>query len=156
MRLGALALLGAMCLAIGPGLAIGVDAPLADPALEARARAIHKTLRCLVCQNQSIEDSNADLARDLREIVRERIVAGDSDAEATQYVVDRYGDWVLLQPPFKAATYALWIGPFAVLVVAAGGAGAFILRRRAAAQLQPLSAGETERLRQLLEDGEGT
>ena len=87
-----------------PGYGIGVDPPLDDPALEARAQELFRDLRCLVCQNQSISDSNADLARDLRVIVRERITAGDTDAQARAYVVDRYGDWVLLKPPFKSTT----------------------------------------------------
>ena len=89
---------------------------LADPALEARARGISRELRCLVCQNQSIDDSNADLARDLRRVVRERLQAGDSDPAVIGYVTARYGDFVLLTPPFKAATWALWLGPPAVLI----------------------------------------
>ena len=87
--------------------AVAVDKPLDDPALEARAREIHKELRCLVCQNQSIEDSNADLARDLRQLVRERLAAGDSDEEVLSFVVARYGDWVLLTPPVQGNTMLL-------------------------------------------------
>ena len=149
----AVVVLGALSFA-PPVLALAVDQPLPDPALEARARAIHKILRCLVCQNQSIEDSNADLARDLRHIVRERLLDGDSDAEATQYIVDRYGDWVLLRPPFKTTTYALWIGPFLLLAVAAAGIVVFLRRRLLVAAPKPLDKGERERLRRLLEDGE--
>jgi cytochrome c-type biogenesis protein CcmH len=89
---------------------------LADPALEARARALSQELRCLVCQNQSIDDSNADLAHDLRVLVRERLVAGDSDANVLAYLTSRYGDYVLLRPPVKPATWALWFGPPALLL----------------------------------------
>jgi len=155
MRLALIALvvLGALSLA-PPSFALAVDEPLPDPVLEARARTIHKILRCLVCQNQSIEDSNADLARDLRHIVRERLLKGDSDAEATQYVVDRYGDWVLLRPPFKATTYALWIGPFALLAVAATGIVVFLRRRLVIAAPKPLDEKEHERLRRVLEESE--
>ncbi len=89
--------------------------------LEARARAVSASLRCVVCQNQSIDDSDAPLAHDLRVLVRERIVAGDSDAQATQYLVDRYGHYVLLKPPFEPATLFLWLGPALVLVAGASG-----------------------------------
>ncbi|CAN0374408.1 unnamed protein product, partial [Discosporangium mesarthrocarpum] len=94
-----------------PATAVEPDEILADPALEERARAISKDLRCVVCQNQSIDDSNAGIARDLRILVRERLVAGDSDEQVVDYVVARYGDYVLLDPPFKQETWALWIGP---------------------------------------------
>ena len=99
-------------------LAFQTDTPLADPAQEARAVALAKELRCLVCQNQSIMESDADLAKDLRGIVRERIAAGDSDAQVKQYVVERYGDFVLLRPPFKAKTWALWLGPALIAAAA--------------------------------------
>lgn len=91
---------------------------LDDPILEQRARAISKRLRCLVCQNQSIDESDAGLARDLRIIVRERLVAGDSDDEVIGFVVARYGDWVLLKPPFKPSTWVLWLGPLGIAGVA--------------------------------------
>lgn len=132
-------------------LAIGVDEKRLDaPALEAEARAIMKELRCLVCQNQSIEDSNADLARDLRNIVRERIAAGDSPAEVKAYLVERYGDWVLLKPPFKLSTMALWLGPFLLLVL--GGFAAWrLMRRDKATEPAPLNAEEEARLKQILE-----
>ena len=125
---------------------------LADPALEARARAISKELRCLVCQNESIDDSAADLAHDLRVLLRERILIGDTDAQAIQYLVDRYGAFVLLRPPVEPATYALWFGPLALLVV--GGIGAFFyLRRPAPPEAEaPLSADEKRRLDHLLGD----
>ena len=105
------------------------DEVLDDPALEARARALSKGLRCLVCRNQSIDDSNADLARDLRLLLRERLVAGDDDAEALQYLVDRYGIYVLLKPPFKASTALLWLGPGLLLGVALLGFSTLWWRR---------------------------
>ncbi len=98
------------------GVALGPDEVLSDPTLEARAREISSELRCLVCQNQSIDDSDADLAKDLRRIVRERLVSGDSDAEVTEFVVARYGEYVLLRPVFGLHTLVLWIaGPMLLL-----------------------------------------
>jgi cytochrome c-type biogenesis protein CcmH len=126
---------------------------LADPVLEARARALSKELRCVVCQNESIDDSGADLAHDLRVLLRERIAAGDSDAQALNFIVSRYGDFVLLKPPVEPATYVLWFGPPAVLAL--GGVGAFLYirrRRRAQTAPAPLSEAERQRLAQLLED----
>ena len=126
---------------------------LADPVLEARARAISKELRCLVCQNESIDDSAADLAHDLRVLLRERILKGDTDAQAIQYIADRYGAFVLLKPPVEPATYALWFGPPALLLI--GGVGIFYyLRRRGPAEAgdAPLSADEKQRLDHLLGD----
>ena len=133
-----------------PALAIGVDEPLADPGLEAKAREISKGLRCLVCQNQSIEDSNAPLAADLRRIVRERVTAGDDEAAVQAYLVERYGQWVLLRPPFEPATWVLWLSPFVIL---ATGTAVILLRRRRpapAAVPAPLSAEERARLEALL------
>jgi cytochrome c-type biogenesis protein CcmH len=101
-----------------PALAVMPEEILSDPILESRARLISQDLRCLVCQNQSIDDSNAPLAKDLRVIVRERLAAGDSDAEVFEYVVSRYGNFVLLKPPFQSDTIALWIAPFVLLFVA--------------------------------------
>mgnify|MGYP000973059612 CR=1 FL=1 len=113
-----------------PAMAVGPDEMLADPVLEQRARDISAGLRCLVCQNQSIDDSDADLARDLRLLVRERLVAGDSDAEVEQYVVDRYGEYVLLNPRLGLHTVLLWIA--APLLLSAGLAGlVWALKRRA-------------------------
>jgi cytochrome c-type biogenesis protein CcmH len=136
--------------------AVEPDEVLKDPVLEARAREIGKELRCLVCQNQSIDDSDADLARDLRVLVRERLTNGDSNQQVVDYVVSRYGDFVLLNPPFKAATYALWLGP-AVLVIAGVIAVVVFYRRRAAAAgaagaPPPLSEAEKSRLAGLLGD----
>ena len=113
-----------------PALAVNPDEVLDDPALEARARAISANLRCLVCQNQSIDDSDADLARDLRLIVRERLVAGDTDAEINQYVVDRYGEFVLLNPIIAPHTMLLWVAAPLVLLVGAVTIGLGTLRRR--------------------------
>lgn len=124
---------------------------LQDPALEARAREIGKELRCLVCQNQSIDDSDADLAHDLRRLVRDRLVAGDSNEQVLSYVTDRYGDFVLLKPPVKPATWLLWFGPPVVLV--AGGIlliGYFRGRGQGDGPAPELDRAESERLRRLL------
>jgi cytochrome c-type biogenesis protein CcmH len=118
-----------MLLMAAPAFAVNPDEVLADPALEARARAISATLRCLVCQNESIDDSNADLAREIRLIVRERLVAGDTDEQVVQYLVDRYGEYVLLKPVFAPHTLVLWAAAPAVLVI--GGIAIVIgVRRR--------------------------
>ena len=111
-----------------PVLAVDPDEVLDDPALEARARAISANLRCLVCQNQSIDDSDAELAKDLRVIVRERLVAGDTDAETTQYIVDRFGEFVLLNPVVAPHTVLLWLAAPAFLI--GGGIVVFIGMRR--------------------------
>ncbi|HKF71153.1 MAG TPA: cytochrome c-type biogenesis protein [Stellaceae bacterium] len=143
-------------LAATMALAVEPAERLADPALEARARAISSELRCLVCQNQSIDDSNADLAHDLRVLIRERLSAGDSDAQVLQFMVRRYGDFILLKPPVKPVTYLLWFGPFAVLALAALGAAAYLRHSRGATQSAsaPLSADERRKLDKLLaEDG---
>jgi cytochrome c-type biogenesis protein CcmH len=132
-----------------PAFAVTPDEMLADPKLEARARAIGKELRCLQCQNESIDDSNAPLAHDLRVLVRQRLVNGDSDAAVKQYVVARYGTYVLLKPPFEAETYALWFGP--LLLLAAGGAAVFLFYRRRSTPPAPLSDEERRRLASLQE-----
>ena len=100
-----------------PAGAVEPSEILADPVLEKRARSISKGIRCVVCQNQSIDDSNADLARDLRVLVRARLVDGDTDTEVVNYLVSRYGDFVLLNPPFKAATLVLWAGPGLLVLI---------------------------------------
>lgn len=142
--------------AIGTAGGVEPDEILDDPALEKRARALSAELRCLVCQNQSIDDSNADLARDLRVIVRQRLEAGDSDEQVMQYVVDRYGDYVLLDPPVKATTYLLWYGPPAILLIAVVALLAASRRRRAATPHARLSDDERERLARLMQDGADT
>jgi cytochrome c-type biogenesis protein CcmH len=109
---------------------------LPDPAQEARARALQKEFRCLVCQGESIDESGAPLAADLRRLIREHIAKGESDAEIERYLVARYGDFILMKPPFQADTYALWAAPFAVLLLA-GGLGTLVVlraRRRKAAE----------------------
>jgi cytochrome c-type biogenesis protein CcmH len=140
---------------IAPGAlaATNPDEMLADPVLEQRARELGKELRCLVCQNQSIDDSDADLARDLRRIVRERLVAGDSDAEILEFLTARYGEFVLLKPPVEPATFGLWFGPFLVLVVAGLGVLVYLRRNRPAGPAAaPLDADEQARLQALLEE----
>jgi cytochrome c-type biogenesis protein CcmH len=102
---------------------------LADPALEARAQALQKQFRCLVCQGESLDESNAPLAADLRRLIREHIARGETDAQITNYLVARYGDFILMKPPFEEGTYALWLAPFAVLLL--GGGIAFVIVRRA-------------------------
>ena len=159
--LGLLLLLG---LAAAPARAVLPGEMLADPVLESRAREIGKGLRCLVCQNQSIDDSDADLARDLRLLVRQRLVAGDSDSQVIDYVVSRYGDFVLLKPPFKGTTYALWLGPGLIAALGLLAVVAFFRRRRPASASgeaapptspPPLDEDERRRLRTLLDDESG-
>ena len=134
------------------------DEILKDPVLEQRARDLSKQLRCLVCQNQSIDDSDADLARDLRRIVREQLVAGRSDAEVIDYLTARYGDFVLLKPPVKPATWGLWFGPALVLVIAAAGIVVYVRRRSAVpdAPTASLSREERRRLDALLREESAT
>lgn len=142
---------------MSPAYAVNPDEILEDPALEARARVVGKELRCLVCQNQSIDDSDADLARDLRVLVRERITQGDSNEEVIDYVVSRYGDFVLLNPPFKLKTYALWFGPWVILIFGVGVIWVFYRRRHASvtggnAGVNVLSEKEETRLKKLMEE----
>jgi cytochrome c-type biogenesis protein CcmH len=126
---------------------------LANPVLEARAEAIGRELRCLVCQNQSIEESNADLAHDLRLLVRKLLVAGDSDQQVRDYIVARYGIFVLLDPPFEPVTWALWLGPPALLL-GAGGVLLLRARRRQPEPISPeLSGDERARAAALLSEG---
>ncbi len=140
-------------LTVTPAMAFEIDQPLEDPALEQRARELSRSFRCLVCQNQSIFDSDASLAIDLRRVVRERIVAGDSDAQVEQFLVARYGDFVLLKPPLKPKTYLLWFGPLLIGALAVVGVFAYFRGQRArAAAPAPLSADERARLDALLED----
>jgi cytochrome c-type biogenesis protein CcmH len=134
-----------------PALAVEPDEVLKDPALEHRARDISSGLRCLVCQNQSIDESEAPLARDLRLIVRDRLKAGDSDDQVREFVVDRYGEFVLLKPVFAFHTLLLWLTP--VLVLCLGGLGlAAAQRRRTAPAGRPLDEGEKAAVEALLRD----
>lgn len=135
-----------------PAFAVNPDEILADPKLEARARELGKELRCLVCQNQSIDESDAELARDLRVLVRERISAGDTDRQVMDYIVSRYGDFVLLRPPVKSTTYILWFGPALVLVLGLLAIFFFYRRRGAAAGPAPLSDAEKAKLDALMKD----
>lgn len=125
--------------------AVEPDEILDDPALEARARDISKDLRCVVCQNQDIDGSNAGVARDLRLLVRERLVAGDTDAEVMEFVRARYGDYVLLKPPFKPETYALWLAP-AFLVLFGAGAVIVVLRSSQKRQVADRLSEDDERV----------
>jgi cytochrome c-type biogenesis protein CcmH len=155
-RLAGLAI-SIVLLGVAPARAVEPDEILADPKLEGRARAISAELRCLVCQNQSIDDSNAPLARDLRLLVRERLKAGDRDDQVKRFVVDRYGKFVLLRPPFDPQTALLWLTPFLVLITA----GLVIVGRLRQGRPwvpgpgRPLTNEEERRLRALLETEEG-
>lgn len=132
--------------------ALDPDELLDDPVLEERARGLSAELRCMVCQNQSIDDSNAELARDLRVLVRERILAGDSDAEVIEYVVSRYGEFVLLRPPFTLRNAALWASPV-LLILGGGGFIFFATRNRRRQEVAQLSEEEDQKLKELLERG---
>jgi len=137
--------------AISPAMAVQPDEVLDDPALEARARELSKGLRCLVCRNESIDESNAGLARDLRLLVRERLVAGDSDQEAMAFIVDRYGEYVLLRPTTSGSNWMLWAaGPMMLLLAAA--MGVVYLRGRSGGKEAALSEEEQARLREILKD----
>ena len=144
-------ILAALLLFAAPAPAVEPGEILKDPAMEERARTISRDLRCLVCQNQSIDDSNADLARDLRLIVRERLKAGDTNAEVIDFVVARYGDFVLLNPPFKPSTVLLWAGPAFLLLFGAIGLVLWYRRRGAAEAPQALTEDERARLAALLD-----
>jgi cytochrome c-type biogenesis protein CcmH len=140
-------------------IAVEPDEVLSDATLEARARALSRELRCMVCQNQSIDDSEAPLARDLRILVRERLQSGDSDGQVIDFLVARYGEFVLLRPRFSWHTAVLWLGPAAMLLI--GGCAVLVLARRyrtnsaaAADGQQGLTAAERARLSDILRDGE--
>ena len=142
-----------------PAFAVEPDEVLSDPALEVRARTLSKELRCMVCQNQSIDDSEAPLARDLRILVRERLQAGDSDRQVIDFLVARYGEFVLLRPRFSWHTAVLWLGPAAMLLI--GGCAVLVLAHRyrvksaaAAEAQQGLTAAEAARLSDVLRDAE--
>jgi cytochrome c-type biogenesis protein CcmH len=132
--------------------AVTPDEVLPDPKLEMRARAISQVLRCVVCQNQSIDDSNAPLARDLRILLRERLTSGDTDEQAVDFIVTRYGNFVLLNPPFQLNTLALWIGPMVFVLMAAIGFGQYLRKRSGECTTQvalPLTATEQKRIDEL-------
>src|SRR6266536_1762726 len=145
--------------ALPPALAVEPNEVLTDPALEERARALSKELRCMVCQNQSIDDSEAPLARDLRILVREHLQAGESDRQVIDFLVARYGEFVLLRPRFSWHTALLWLGPAAVLLI--GACGVLLLVRRgradsdrATAAREKLTSAEAARLSEILRQGE--
>ena len=153
MKRLAMILVGAMLLLTAAARAVEPDEKLSDPALEARARAMTQELRCVVCQNQSVDDSDAELARDIRVLVRDRIAAGDSDDQVRDFIVARYGKFVLLKPPLDGDTLVLWFAPAVLLL--AGLALAFLYVRRlnrAAATPTPLNAAEEEKIARLIED----
>lgn len=143
-----------LLLPVSPVFAVNPDEVLADPALEARARALSAQLRCMVCQNQSIDDSNAELAKDLRLLVRERITNGDSDEAVIAYVVSRYGEFVLLNPRFEVKTLILWGAPVVLLLAGAAAMLVAIRRRTGKATGTALSADEQARLDAVLRKGE--
>jgi cytochrome c-type biogenesis protein CcmH len=151
MRLLFTAMLLLTALMTGPAHAVRPDEMLADPKLEARARDVGQELRCLVCRNQSIDDSDADLAHDLRVLVRERIKAGDSNDQVIAYIRSRYGDFVLLRPPFETGTLLLWGGPALILLLGAVGIRRYYRHRRRDEPPPPLSAEERRRLKSLLD-----
>ncbi len=143
-----------LCLIAAPVFAVQPDEVLDDPVLETRAREISAGLRCLVCRNESIDESNAELARDLRLLVRDRLVAGDSDSQVVSYIVDRYGEYVLLKPQMGGSNIALWLAGPAMLLLGAGIAMLYIRRR---SRTEPAGDGtltETEeaRLRQIMDE----
>ncbi|MGE5778143.1 MAG: cytochrome c-type biogenesis protein [Hyphomicrobiales bacterium] len=145
--------------AVPCAIAVEPGEVLSDPALEARARALSKELRCMVCQNQSIDDSEAPLARDLRMLVRERLQAGESDRHVIDFLVARYGEFVLLRPRFSWHTALLWLGPAAMLAI--GACGIIVLARRyranfhrAITEQDKLTAAEAARLSDILRSGE--
>ncbi len=140
-------------LAAAPAFAVNPDEVLADPALEARARALSAELRCMVCQNQSIDDSNADLAKDLRLLVRERLTDGDTDEQVLNYIVSRYGEFVLLKPRLSVRTVLLWGAP--IMLIVAGGISLLVFARRRAGKPtgSRLTAEEQARLDELLRTG---
>ena len=145
-------LLAAALLVVGAAAhAVEPSERLADPALEARARTLSQQLRCLVCQNQSIDESNADLAHDLRKLLRKRLAAGDTDKQALDYIVARYGVFVLLDPPFEPTTYMLWLGP-PLLVLAIGASLVVRARRRSDRDQPPLTEEERARAAALLSE----
>ena len=145
-------LLAAALLVVGAAAyAVEPSERLADPALETRARTLSQQLRCLVCQNQSIDESNADLAHDLRTLLRKRLAAGDTDKQALDYIVARYGVFVLLDPPFEPTTYMLWLGP-PLLVLGLGALLAIRARGRSDRDQPPLTEQERARAAALLSE----
>ena len=146
-----LPIVAALALLAGPAAAVNPDEQLADPKQEARALKLSQELRCVVCQNQSIDDSDAELARDLRLILRERIAAGDTDAQAMDHIVARYGSFVQLRPPLRLDTALLWFGPVLVLVLGGIGAAVYVRGRSSTAAVGALDANEEAELARMLD-----
>jgi cytochrome c-type biogenesis protein CcmH len=148
----------ALFLLAAPAFAVQPDEILADPVLEGRARTLSQELRCMVCQNQSIDDSDAPLAKDLRVLVRERLTAGDSDGQVIDFLVARYGEFVLLKPRLSAHTALLWLAPFGVVLLGVWGLVSLWRRRRTESAPEiaqaPLSAAEQARVSELLAGSE--
>jgi cytochrome c-type biogenesis protein CcmH len=146
-----------LCLLATPGWAVNPDEILDDPVLEERARVLSKDLRCVMCRNQSIDDSNARIARDMRVVLRDRLVAGDSDDEAVRYLVDRYGQYILLKPPLNARTWLLWGGPALILAVTVLGFAGLWRRRVRQGEIDdaPISPEDRAMVARLLRDDEG-
>jgi cytochrome c-type biogenesis protein CcmH len=141
----------ALALIAGPAFAVNPDEVLEDPALEARAREISAELRCVVCQGENIDESNADIARDLRGIVRERLLEGDSNVQVVDFVVERYGEYVLMKPTTEGANILLWLAGPALFVIAALGAGVYLRRRSVSAEpAAKLTSTEQARLDELM------
>jgi cytochrome c-type biogenesis protein CcmH len=141
-----LAMLVALCLAIAPAFAIQPDEILKDPALEQRAREISVGLRCVVCQNQSIDDSDAPVAKDLRILIREQLTAGKTNEQVIEFVVARYGEYVLLKPPLRTGTLILWLTPFAILLAAL----LFAFSRRSSQNVEALTVAEKAELERIV------
>jgi len=157
VRTALFAILAALLLSLATrALAVEPNERLADPNLEARAEAIGQTLRCLVCQNESIEESNAGLAHDIRVFLRQLLLAGDTDEQARQAIVARYGDFVLLKPPVQPATYVLWFGPAALLLIGLAGIALWVRLQPAAGAVPPapLTPQEASRLDTLLREAD--
>ncbi|EJN01430.1 cytochrome c-type biogenesis protein [Phyllobacterium sp. YR531] len=153
MRLARTAMAALLCLlvCIGSAFALSPDEMLTNPVLEKRARIISAEVRCMVCQNESIDDSNADLARDLRVLVRERLVAGDTDSQVLDFLVARYGEFVLLKPRLQLSTLILWGFPIGALMAGAIAIAVSIRRRSTASiESEPLSSSEKQQLKKLI------
>jgi cytochrome c-type biogenesis protein CcmH len=149
MAMALLLLVPLTAMAVEPG------EQLKNPALEARAREISSELRCLVCQNETIDESNASLAHDIRILLRQRLTAGDTDQQAIKAIVNRYGDFVLLDPPVKPATYVLWFGPPAILLAGLWGGMAWLRRRpKTSDAMKPLTSDERRRLDSILREAD--
>lgn len=150
-----LAALFAFLMLAQAAFAVEPDEILPDPGQEARARALTQELRCVVCQNQSVDDSDAPLAHDIRVVVRERIKAGDSDDQVRAFIVDRYGRYVLLKPPFAADTALLWLGPVILLLMAAALSFFYVRKlNRNPASGAPLSASDEEKVKRILDEAQ--